>query len=220
MAGANAALATAGREPLVLSREQAYIGVLIDDLVTRGVDEPYRMFTSRAEYRLLLRHDNADRRLTPIGHRLRLVDDERWRRFERKRDAIAQIAEVLETTHSDQEPLAKVLRRTESTWQDVVDRLPALASVSPEVAYQVTCDVKYSGYLARQEQEIERSRRLAAKRIPDSFNYASIRQLRSEAREKLTRVRPASLAQASRISGITPADLALVMVYLDGGGRG
>ena len=179
-------------QPLVLDRDQAYIGVLIDDLVTRGVDEPYRMFTSRAEYRLLLRHDNADRRLTPLGHELGLVDDARWQRFAKKRDEIERVAEVLASTLWQQQPLAKLLRRTEAGWKDVVEQLPALANVSAEVAYQVTCDVKYEGYLARQEIDIERQRRLAEKRIPDGFNFDRIGQLRAEAREKLSRVRPAA----------------------------
>jgi tRNA uridine 5-carboxymethylaminomethyl modification enzyme len=216
VAGANAALAAKGAGPFVLGREQAYIGVLIDDLVTRGVDEPYRMFTSRAEYRLLLRHDNADRRLTPLAHAVGLVDAGRWQRFAQKRDEIERAATLLSTTVWEQEPLAKVLRRTEGVWADVVERLPQLREVSPESAYQVTCDIKYAGYLARQEVDIERQRRLAEKRIPDGFNYDRIGQLRTEAREKLSRVRPGSLAQASRISGITPADLALVMVHLEG----
>ncbi|HEY4313569.1 MAG TPA: tRNA uridine-5-carboxymethylaminomethyl(34) synthesis enzyme MnmG [Pirellulales bacterium] len=216
VAGANAALAVKGTGPFVLGREQAYIGVLVDDLVTRGVDEPYRMFTSRAEYRLLLRHDNADRRLTPLAHELGLVNAGRWQRFAQKRDEIERAATLLSATMWGQEPLAKVLRRTEGVWADVVERLPQLRDVSPEAAYQVTCDVKYEGYLARQEVDIERQRRLAEKRIPDGFNYDRIGQLRTEAREKLSRVRPGSLAQASRISGITPADLALVMVHLEG----
>jgi len=216
VAGANAALAQRDDRTLVLGREQAYIGVLIDDLVTRGVDEPYRMFTSRAEYRLLLRHDNADRRLTPLAWELGLVDAARWQQFEQKRGEIQWATDLLSSTMWEREPLAKVLRRTESTWQDAVQRLPELASVSAPAAYQVTCDVKYAGYLARQEVDIQRQQRLSEKRIPDSFNYAQIVQLRSEAREKLSRIRPASLAQASRISGITPADLALVMIHLEG----
>jgi len=215
IAGVNAARALAEKEPLVLARDQAYIGVLIDDLVTRGVDEPYRMFTSRAEYRLLLRHDNADRRLTPVAQSLGLVDANRWQRFERKRDEIQRVAALLETTRHEQQPLAKVLRRTESTWQDVVAILPELAAVPEDVVMQVTHDAKYAGYVARQELDIERQQRLAGRRIPSSFDYGRILQLRTEAREKLSRIRPASLAQAGRISGITPADLALVMVHLE-----
>jgi tRNA uridine 5-carboxymethylaminomethyl modification enzyme len=215
IAGVNAALALADREPLVLSRDQAYIGVLIDDLVTRGVDEPYRMFTSRAEYRLLLRHDNADRRLTPVGHGLGLIDMGRWQRFEQKRNEIERVAALLESTRFEHQPLAKVLRRTEGTWRDVVAHLPELAAVQADVVLQVTHDAKYAGYVARQELDIERQQRLAERRIPASFDYGRIVQLRTEAREKLSRIRPASLAQAGRISGITPADLALVMVHLE-----
>ena len=216
MAGLNAALALGGREPLVLGREQAYIGVLVDDLVTRGVDEPYRMFTSRAEYRLRLRHDNADRRLTPLARQLGMVDSERWRRFERKEAEIARISQLLEETRTEQISLSKVLRRTEASWDDVLARLPELAETPREVAEQVACDAKYAGYLAREDLDVARQRRLAEKRIPSGFNFAAIVQLRAEAREKLSRVQPTSLAQAGRISGITPADLALVMVHLEG----
>jgi len=216
IAGANAALRLRGDAPLVLARDQAYIGVLIDDLVTRGVDEPYRMFTSRAEYRLLLRQDNADRRLTPIAHALGLASAERMQRLQAKEGQIAQIKQLLETTRQGQENLAHVLRRTESTWQDLVERLPALAAVSDEVVDQVTYDVKYAGYVARQAIDIQRQRRLSEKLIPDGFDFLSLVHLRTEAREKLARVQPRSLAQAGRISGITPADLALLMVYLSG----
>ena len=216
IAGANAALALAVREPLVLDRDAAYIGVLIDDLVTCGVDEPYRMFTSRAEYRLLLRHDNADRRLTPLAHDRGLVDQVRWSRFEKKRAQIAWARSLVDETWIDGVPLAKFLRRPEAEWADAVCRLPELAVVNLEVAEQILSDVKYAGYVARQQIEIDRQRRLSIKRIPASFDYGRIDQLRAEAREKLSRVRPVNLAQASRISGITPADVALVMVHLDG----
>lgn len=215
MAGVNAALKLAGKPPLVLDRSQAYIGVLIDDLVTRGVDEPYRMFTSRAEYRLLLRHDNADRRLTPLAHQIGLVDNVRWERLERKRGEIARVLGLLEANHAEGISLYKHLRRTETTWADLVARLPELASVTEDVSDQVVSDVKYAGYVERQQEEVDRQKRLAEKRIPAAFDYATIGQLRAEAREKLARVRPESLAQAGRISGITPADLALVRAYLD-----
>jgi tRNA uridine 5-carboxymethylaminomethyl modification enzyme len=218
VAGTNAALGLAGREPLVLDRDAAYIGVLIDDLVTRGVDEPYRMFTSRAEHRLSLRHDNADRRLTPLGHRLGLVSPDRFARLQAKLSAIDEIMHVLDSMRQGPITLAKLLRRPETAWQDVVARLPVLAEVPSEVAWQVTCDCKYAGYVARQEVEIERQRRLAEKRLPEWLDYAHVAHLRAEAREKLSRVRPASLAQAGRISGITPADLAVLMVHLQSRG--
>ena len=219
VAGANASLALRGDAPLVLARDEANMGVLIDDLVTRGADEPYRMFTSRAEYRLLLRHDNADRRLTPLAKRAGLIDAERWDAFAKKQAEIARVTGLLGSTWRDHAPLDKFLRRPESTWDDVVSQLPELAGVPPEVAEQVVYDIKYAGYVARQELDVERQRRLADKRIPSSFDFGRLSQLRVEAREKLSRVQPATLAQASRISGITPADLALVMVYLDGYGK-
>jgi tRNA uridine 5-carboxymethylaminomethyl modification enzyme len=217
IAGANAALALRGDEPLSLGREHAYIGVLIDDLVTRGVDEPYRMFTSRAEFRLSLRQDNADRRLTPLGRELGLVDAARWERLEAKEAEIAAAIEMLNSTRGAGEAtLARMLCRPDVSWVDVVARQPALAAISSAAAQQVEYDIKYAGYVARQEQDVARQRRLAEKRIPASFDFAGISQLRMEAREKLTRIRPASLAQATRISGITPADIALLMVHLEG----
>jgi len=216
MAGINAALALRGHEPLVLSREQAYIGVLIDDLVTRGVDEPYRMFTSRAEFRLALRQDNADRRLTPLGRQIGLVTDHRWQRYEQKETQITQVLKRLEETRTGDTALLKLLRRPEVSWADVIGHQSELACISPHVAQQVEIDVKYAGYLARQETEVARVRRLQEKRIPAQFDYAGLPQLRTEAREKLAKVRPTSLAQASRISGITPADVALLLVHLGG----
>jgi len=216
LAGTNAALALRGDPPVVLGRDRAYIGVMIDDLVTRGVDEPYRMFTSRAEYRLLLRHDNADRRLTPIAHRLGLVDRQRWERFDRKQAEITRVSKLLEATRCGQVTLARLLRRPEVTWEELAGYLPQLAAVPREVAEQVTRDAKYAGYVARQQIDIDRQRRLAARRIPADLDFGSVDHLRAEAREKLARIGPTDLAQAGRISGITPADLAVLMVHLEG----
>ena len=219
LAGVNAVLGLQGKDPLVLRREEAYLGVMIDDLVTRGVDEPYRMFTSRAEYRLSLRGDNADRRLTPCGYALGLVGDDRWQRLQRKLGEIARVEQLIENHRSEGLSLAQLLRRTEIQWADLAARLPELADVSPEVAQQVTYDAKYEGYLARQQVDIQRQQRLAARKIPDTLDFARVLHLRAEAREKFERVRPVDLAQAGRISGITPADLAVLMVHLEGGGR-
>jgi tRNA uridine 5-carboxymethylaminomethyl modification enzyme len=214
MAGINAALKIKGEPPLILDRSQAYIGVLLDDLVTKGVDEPYRMFTSRAEYRLLLRHDNADRRLTPLGRRVGLVNDDDWARLERKEDGIARIMAMLRDTKHDGDTLERWLKRTETTWEQMIAWCPALASFPPEVVEQVFLESKYAGYIDRQAEQVERFQRLESKPIPPHFDYAAVPQLRVEAREKLSRIRPASLGQASRISGITPADLAVVMLMV------
>ena len=201
----------------MIDRAQAYIGVLIDDLVTKGVDEPYRMFTSRAEYRLLLRHDNADRRLTPLGRRAGSVSDADWARFERKEQGIAALQHTLQTTRSDGDTLATWLRRTEVEWAAVCERHPALREwdARPDVVEQVNLEAKYSGYIDRQAAEVARFRRLEDRRIPHTFDYTAIPQLRHEAREKLSRVRPASLGQAGRVSGVTPADLAVLLLYLE-----
>jgi len=215
VAGANAALKLNNQQSLVIPREDAYIGVLIDDLVTQGVDEPYRMFTSRAEYRLRLRQDNADRRLTPLGHQVGLVDESREQRLQAKQAVIEQAIQRLETVQCGEVTAAKFLRRPEISWQDIGERLPDLQEVPADIAWQVECDIKYAGYIARQEIEVARQKRLAEKRIPDNLDYDSIGQLRTEAREKLAKIRPTSLAQASRISGITPADVALLMTHLD-----
>jgi tRNA uridine 5-carboxymethylaminomethyl modification enzyme len=214
MAGANAARKLQEKEPLILGREDGYIGVLIDDLVTCGVDEPYRMFTSRAEFRLLLRHDNADRRLTPLGRAAGLVDDQRWQRLQAKEAEMARAQELVRGTRVEGVALEQLLRRPEIEWAGIVRHQPQLASVSRESAMQLVTDLKYEGYVNRQEQQVARQKRLADKRIPEQFDFAAIRQLRHEAREKFSRVRPITLAQASRISGITPADVALVMAHL------
>jgi tRNA uridine 5-carboxymethylaminomethyl modification enzyme len=217
MAGINAALGLKGEPPLILDRGQAYIGVLIDDLVTRGVDEPYRMFTSRAEYRLLLRHDNADRRLTPLGRRIGLVTDVAWERLQCKERAIAELTTYLETHRRDGVALDTWLRRTEVTWEQVQEMAPGLSELGTpmDARDQVILEAKYAGYVMRQAAEVERFRQLEGKAIPPHFDYAAVPQLRAEARENLTRVRPANLGQAGRVSGVNPADLAVLLLYLE-----
>jgi tRNA uridine 5-carboxymethylaminomethyl modification enzyme len=219
VAGINAARFVQEAEPLILDRAQAYLGVLIDDLITRGVDEPYRMFTSRAEYRLLLRHDNADLRLTELGRRLGLVSDARWARFQRRREGIERLRAALSATRVGTETLHQILRRPETRWDDVLSRHPALADLAedPGVVEQVTIEAKYGGYITRQAEQVERFRRLEHKPLPANLDYDAVAQLRAEAREKLRRVRPQSLGQAGRISGISPADLATLLVHLKRG---
>ncbi len=219
VAGINAALAVRGAGPFVLDRSLAYIGVLIDDLVTRGVDEPYRMFTSRAEYRLLLRHDNADLRLTELGRGIGLVDDARWERFSSRKRRIERLHVALRTTKVDGESLERFLGRPPTTWEELVALHPPLAELGddPGAVEQVTIAVKYGGYIDRQAQQVERFRRLEDKAIPADLDYRAIPQLRHEAREKLARVRPRSIGQAGRISGINPADVATLLVFLKRG---
>ncbi|HMP78437.1 MAG TPA: tRNA uridine-5-carboxymethylaminomethyl(34) synthesis enzyme MnmG [Pirellulaceae bacterium] len=214
IAGANAALSLRDGRELVVSRDQAYLGVLIDDLVTNSVDEPYRMFTSRAEYRLMLRQDNADRRLTRLGRELGLVDDARWARLVDKEQQLATATRWLDDLTIDGGPASKFLRRPEVTWEKLAAHCARLQTVPREIADQIVYDIKYAGYIDRQQAAIDRQQRLADKRIPDDFNFRSIAQLRTEAKEKLERVRPRTLAQAQRISGITPADIAVVLLHV------
>lgn len=220
LAGINAALKLKDEPPLVLDRSQAYIGVLLDDLVTKGVDEPYRMFTSRAEYRLLLRHDNADRRLTPIGHRIGLVDAERWDRLTRKEAEIVRLTELLRTRRQDGVTLEQLLRRPETTWEAITHACGELNSSHAEAVEQVVLETKYAGFVDRQAAQVERFRKMEGRPIPATFDYAAVPQLRHEAREKLSRVRPATVGQAGRIVGITPADLVVLLFYLGDSGMG
>ncbi len=216
MAGINAALQLRGAGPFILDRHQAYIGVLIDDLVTKGVDEPYRMFTSRAESRLLLRHDNADRRLTPLGRAIGLVDAARWERFSEHNLEVLRGIEYLQKHRHQGPTLEEWLRRPEIDWPALLELAPALGdlNLSPRAAEQVAIETKYAGYIKRQELDIARTEKTNSVRIPETFDFRAIPQLRQEAKEKLARVQPRDVGQAGRISGITPADLAVLMVHL------
>jgi len=214
MAGINAARRVQGRDPIVLGRDQAYIGVLIDDLVTKGTVEPYRMFTSRAEYRLILRQDNADMRLSQIGHEIGLLPARNFRKFSEKREAIAKEMKRLSTTRVGTDLMQMLLRRPEVGYIDLPSRDDSLAA---EVIRQVEIEIKYAGYIDRQEVEVEKFKSLESKQIPDSFDYAAVPSLRTEARVKLLKIRPQTLGQASRISGVSPADIAILAVWLKRG---
>lgn len=214
MAGINAARRVQGLPSITLRRDQAYIGVLIDDLITKGTSEPYRMFTSRAEYRLLLRQDNADLRLSDLGHSIGLLPETSHRLVVAKQVAIHRELHRLETTRAGSETLAQLLRRPEVHYRDLPHHDPSLC---PEVIHQVETSLKYSGYIARQEAEVARFRSAEQDRIPDWLQYDSVPGLRHEARQKLARLRPETFGQASRISGVSPSDLSLVMVWVKRG---
>ncbi len=216
MAGINAALKVAGKPDFVLSRSQAYLGVLIDDLVTKGVDEPYRMFTSRAEYRLLLRQDNADRRLTPLGIRLGTVSPERRDRYEAYERELESAFALLSRVRHEGRTLEEWLRRPDVTWNRLQQMVPDLKQhrFSARCIQQMEIEARYAGYIRRQEADIERMSRIEAIRIPEGFDFSGLDQLRIEAREKLGRLRPATVGQASRVSGITPADIAVLIMCL------
>jgi len=218
IAGMNAALKVKGGEPFVIDRSMAYIGVMIDDLVTKGVDEPYRMFTSRAEYRLQLRHDNADRRLTPLGYKAGLIGQDAWQRLQEKEEKLASASEFLRRQFVEHVSLEQWLRRHDvdllQIQSMVKEKLGLEFDLAAEVAEQLELEVKYAGYIHRQAEQIERFQKLESKMIPSNFDFLSINQLRREAREKFHQIRPTSIGQAGRISGISPADIAVLLMIL------
>lgn len=233
IAGINAALKIQGKEPLILKRSDGYIGVLIDDLVTKGTNEPYRVMTSRAEYRLLLRQDNADLRLTEKGRQVGLVSDERYARFVKHRDSIKNTIELLSEIriHPNKETLAKMqefelgsihntvtaadlLKRKEISYDDL-KHIVELPEISEDVKKQVEITLVYEGYIKKQLEQVERMEKLEEKLLPEDINYDEVSSLRDEAREKLNAIRPISIGQASRISGVSPADISVLLVYLE-----
>lgn len=233
IAGINAALKIQGKEPLILKRSDGYIGVLIDDLVTKGTNEPYRVMTSRAEYRLLLRQDNADLRLTEKGRQVGLVSDERYARFVKSRDSIKNTIELLSEIriHPNKETLAKMqefelgsihntvtaadlLKRKEISYDDL-KHIVELPEISEDVKKQVEITLVYEGYIKKQLEQVERMEKLEEKLLPEDINYDEVSSLRDEAREKLNAIRPISIGQASRISGVSPADISVLLVYLE-----
>jgi len=234
IAGINAVLKIRGEEPLILDRSQAYIGVLIDDLVTKGTDEPYRMFTSRAEYRLVLREDNADLRLMEIGRRLGLIDDETYARFSMKKRLIAQEMERLQEIKLYPNPetqrimkeigtapisqpmtLRDLLKRPEVSYRMIERFFPPSQEIPWQVKEQVEIQVKYEGYIRRQEEQIKQFRKMERMIIPPEFDYSKVKGISNEAREKLSRIKPRSIGQASRISGVSPADISTLMIALE-----
>ena len=236
MAGINAGLKALGREELILSRSDAYIGVLIDDLVTKGTNEPYRLLTSRAEYRLLLRHDNADLRLTEKGHDIGLISEERYKKFKVKEQSIEDEKKrlknlMIKPTQTVQELIkslggselkdgikaADLLKRTEMHYEHIDLLAKNEVELDPDVKEQVEIQIKYEGYIEKSLQQVERLKKMEDKKIPEDIDYDAIGSLATEARQKLMKVRPLSLAQASRISGVNPADISILLVYLEHG---
>jgi len=234
IAGINAALALQDKDPLILDRSEAYIGVLIDELVTKGTEEPYRMMTSRAEYRLLLRQDNADLRLKEIGYELGLISEERYQKFLDKKNDIERTLEFLRDYQVTPTPenrerlksldsgalkkpvkLAKILKRPEIDYDDLKFFAPELPEVSREVKDQVSIQTKYKGYIDRQMSQVEQFKKMEDNLIPEDIDYSKLENMRLEAREKLKKIKPRSLGQASRISGVSPADISVLMIYLE-----
>ncbi|WP_018754110.1 tRNA uridine-5-carboxymethylaminomethyl(34) synthesis enzyme MnmG [Paenibacillus sanguinis] len=233
MAGINAARKVQGKEPVILDRSQGYIGVLIDDLVTKGTNEPYRLLTSRAEYRLLLRHDNADLRLTPIGYEIGLISEERYARFMDKKHKVEQEIERLRVTKvrpseinallesvgsapiQDGSNLLTILRRPEVSYEGISQVSPSEIELDEDMQEQVEIQIKYAGYIEKQLLHVEKLQKMEKKKLPERINYDDIQGLAMEARQKLAKIRPISIGQASRISGVTPADISILLVYLE-----
>ncbi|NLM97286.1 MAG: tRNA uridine-5-carboxymethylaminomethyl(34) synthesis enzyme MnmG [Halanaerobiaceae bacterium] len=234
IAGINAALSIRGEEPLILDRSEAYIGVLIDELVTKGSEEPYRIMTARAEYRLLLRQDNADQRLIPIGYRIRLITEDRFKRFSEKVQKIKETINILRENKvkptveikrklkelgsgdlSKPVTLEELLRRPELDYNKLKIFYDKLPDHPKEIIEQVEIEVKYKGYIERQKGQVEQFKKMESKLIPEDLDYNEIKNLRLEAREKLNKIKPRSLGQASRISGVSPADISVLMIYLE-----
>lgn len=214
VAGINAHIRCHGGEPFTLGRDESYIGVLIDDLVNKGVDEPYRMFTSRAEYRVLLRQDNADERLTERGYQIGLVDEHRYSVWMKKKENVRSLLTILDTVKADGHRLSDLVRRPENTIRTFEQYIPTLRDYSEEEIESAEINIKYAGYIERERKAAEKLHRLSDIRLADDFDYMSIQSLSTEARQKLTRIRPRTIADASRIPGISPNDISVLLVLL------